>query len=167
MAETDVTTAETNGAPAKRLSPSPFEFFDRMRGDMLAMTESFWRGAPAAGFAMPGFGPLRWADPAIDMSETGEGYVLSVELPGLKKSDVNVEVEDHILSISGSKEDLFKGKRKHHPYAERRFGAFRRTVALPRDADTADVDARCSDGVLTVTLPRVKGGRATTAVPVK
>jgi len=166
---TPKTRAPDNQPPnaAASLAPGSFDLFDRLRSDMLAMTESFWRGAPAAGFALPGLGPLRWADPAIDMSETDEGYVLSAQLPGLQKSDVAVEVEDHILSISGAKEDVCKGKRKHHPYAERRFGAFRRTVALPRDADPSGVEARCVDGVLTVTIPRATGARAVKAVTVK
>ncbi len=101
------------------------------------------------------------------MSETDDAYVVTAELPGLKKDDVMVEADNQLLTISGSKEDEQKSVRKHHQYAERRYGAFKRILTLPRDADVEAVDAVFKNGVLTVTLPKRKDLAAGRKVPVK
>jgi HSP20 family protein len=145
------------------------EPFQRMREDMMSMADNFWRNAPGEALPWPwapsGF--MRWANPPIDMTETDESYTITVELAGLRKEDVNVEVDDQVLTVSGSKEDVHKEKRKHHQYAERRFGSFKRMVSLPRDADPEKIDASFGDGLLTVTLPKRPGSENARKVDIK
>jgi HSP20 family protein len=160
-----MTEPESKEKSPSRDLQSAMEPFQRMRDDMM----SFWSNAPSEGFPWPWApsGMMRWADPPVDMSETEDGYTISAELPGLKKEDVHVEVEDHLLTISGSKEDVHKGKRKHHQYAERRFGSFKRALTLPRDADLEGIDASFDNGVLTITIPKRPGSDNARKVDVK
>lgn len=93
--------------------------------------------------------------PAMDIIETEENYTLRVDLPGLSPEDVNVEIEDSVLTISGevnSSEEV-EGERYH--YRERRYGAFERSVRLGDQLDVSNVDATFDNGVLTIVLPKL------------
>ena len=120
MTDTDTTPTERSMLPAQ----GSMEAFERLRTDMMDVAENFWRGAPLPWMSTPawplanGWGPM---NPPVDMSETDDAYVVTAELPGLKKDDVVVEADNQLLTISGSKEDEHKSVRKHHQYAERRF----------------------------------------------
>lgn len=157
-------------APAAAADPKgALEPFERLRDDMLEMANNFWRNGPAEALPWP-WGPvgmMRWADPPIDMSETDEDYTITAELAGLAKDDVAVEMDENLLTISGSKEDVHKEKRKHHQYAERRFGSFKRVLSLPPDADVDEVDASFENGVLTVTVPKRPGSAEARTIKVK
>lgn len=112
---------------------------------------------------LPSFSPL------LDMTETDSDYLIKVDLPGLQASDLNVQVSDNILTISGErkyekKEDLNDdktGKETPH-YIERYHGTFSRSVVLPAPVKQDKIDAQYKDGVLSVTLPK-----AETAKPCK
>lgn len=166
MTGTDTTPTERSMLPAQ----GSMEAFERLRTDMMDVAENFWRGAPLPWMSTPawplanGWGPM---NPPVDMSETDDAYVVTAELPGMKKDDVVVEADNQLLTISGSKEDEHKSVRKHHQYAERRYGAFKRILTLPRDADVEAVDAVFKNGVLTVTLPKRADVAAGRKVPVK
>ena len=94
----------------------------------------------------------RWA-PAMDLTETEEGYAIAVELPGTKAEDVDVEYHENLLTVKGQKRSEREEKDEHHHYKERTFGSFSRTVRLPPDA-AEDVKARFADGVLTIEVPK-------------
>lgn len=94
--------------------------------------------------------------PAVDVYETADEIRVTAELPGLTESDVNVTVQNGVLTISGEKkEEREEGKEgeSHHLY-ERRYGHFERSFTLPRSVIADDVKARFADGVLSVTLPK-------------
>lgn len=172
MKPQDTPAAETD-AP-KDAGPGPtskgaLEPFERMRDEMLQLANNFWRNTPSEALPWPWAptGLMRWADPPVDMSETDDGYAITVELPGLSKKEVSVEVDEHLLTISGSKEDVHKEKRKHHQYAERRFGRFKRILSLPQDADLDRIDAQFANGVLTVTAPKRPGSPEARRIAVK
>jgi HSP20 family protein len=95
----------------------------------------------------------RWI-PAMDLVETEGEFVLRADLPGLTESDVNIELEDNILSISGErKADEEFGKDGYHRF-ERSYGAFRRSLTLPEGVDPEGVKASFSNGVLEVRVPK-------------
>jgi HSP20 family protein len=96
---------------------------------------------------------LGWT-PAFDVYEEKDGYVVKAELPGMKKEDINVSIEDGELVISGERKSETKGEGAEVYRAERYFGKFQRTVSLPATVSTKDVRAEYKDGVLTVTLPK-------------
>jgi HSP20 family protein len=91
--------------------------------------------------------------PEVDISEDDHGYLLKADLPEMKKDDVRVTVEDGILSVSGERKSEKEDHKKKFHRIERSFGTFRRSFALPEDADSTKVTAEFRDGVLKVHLP--------------
>ncbi|MCX6958716.1 MAG: Hsp20/alpha crystallin family protein [Chthoniobacterales bacterium] len=90
-----------------------------------------------------------WA-PAVDITEDDKEYLVTAELPQVRKENVKVTLENGILSISGERkfEKEEKGKKYHR--IERSHGSFLRSFDLPDDADATKVDAKFSDGILSV-----------------
>jgi HSP20 family protein len=94
--------------------------------------------------------------PAMDVYESDDEVVVTVELPGLSDEDVEVSVEDSTLTVSGSREFSAEVKEENYHRIERRYGAFSRAVTLPPEVDTSKVDARFEEGVLTVDVPKIE-----------
>ena len=94
--------------------------------------------------------------PAMDVYETDEKVVVTVELPGIAAGDVEVSVEDSTLAVSGTREFASEVTEESYHRIERRYGSFSRAVSLPPQVDTGKVDARFEDGVLSIELPKVE-----------
>ena len=94
--------------------------------------------------------------PSVDLSENKDSFVLKAELPGMKKEDVKVTLQNNILTISGEKKQEQEEKGKTFHRIERSYGSFNRTVALPVAVKTDAIKADFKDGVLTVELPKVE-----------
>ena len=92
--------------------------------------------------------------PRTNISETETGYELAFELPGLDEKDIDVQVQEHVLTITGERreEQQAEGRRWHR--IEHRYGQFSRTISLPHDASSQGVEAVYKQGVLTVTVPK-------------
>ena len=99
---------------------------------------------------------ITWADwsPVVDVSESNEEYLIQAELPEIKKSDVNIMVQNGALTITGERkhEEEEKGKRFHR--LERSYGRFVRTFAVPADVDEKAIQADFKDGMLNIHLPK-------------
>ena len=100
----------------------------------------------------------QWA-PLVDISEDDKEYVVKAELPEVKKEDVNVTVENGVLTVSGERhfEKEEKGKKFHR--VERSYGSFVRSFSLPEDADDGAVKAEFKDGVLNVRVAKHEKAR--------
>jgi HSP20 family protein len=94
--------------------------------------------------------------PAVDIEEHEKEFVISAELPGMKKDDIKINVKDNVLSISGEKNQEQKTEDKNYHRTERVFGAFQRTFRLPEYADQENVAAEYREGILQVTIPKLK-----------
>ena len=94
--------------------------------------------------------------PAMDVYETEDKLVVTVDLPGLKAEDVEVQVEDSTLTVNGKRGFSSEVKEEHYHRIERRYGAFSRAVTLPPQIDAGKVAARFEDGVLTIEVPKVE-----------
>ena len=92
--------------------------------------------------------------PVIDLYEKDNEYVVEAELPGLKQNEINVSMEDDILTISGERKREKEVKRENFYRSERSYGKFVRRIALPQDADKEKVKASYKDGVLKVSIPK-------------
>lgn len=92
--------------------------------------------------------------PVVDVEQEDKQYELSVELPGVRREDVNVECTDDLLVISGSKERKQTRGEGENRQSERVYGSFQRAFRLPEDAVRENIEARFDDGVLTVSIPR-------------
>ena len=97
--------------------------------------------------------------PAMDVYETDEKVVVTVELPGIKAEDVEVSVEDSTLTVGGTREFSSEVTEESYHRIERRYGSFSRAVSLPPQVDTGKVEARFDDGVLSVEVPKVEKAR--------
>ena len=98
-----------------------------------------------------------WA-PAVDIAEDDESYIISADLPEVKKEDVNVSVENGYLTISGERrhesEDEDSNKKFHR--VERSYGSYMRRFGVPDHVDAENIKASFQDGVLQVTLPKIE-----------
>ena len=103
----------------------------------------------------PGNGgtPRRWI-PAMDLVETEGDFVLKADLPGLKEEDVNIEVEENVLTVSGERKAEHEDKREGYVRVERSYGSFRRSLTLPKGVDAEAVTANFDNGVLEVHIPK-------------
>ena len=94
--------------------------------------------------------------PALDVHEDKNNFIVTAELPGMKKEDIAVSLQDGTLSISGERKSETKHEDAEVYRAERCFGRFQRTVALPTTVAADKVKAAYKDGVLTITLPKTE-----------
>ncbi|RIA09682.1 HSP20 family protein [Flavobacteriaceae bacterium MAR_2010_72] len=92
--------------------------------------------------------------PAVNIKETNEDYVLELAIPGMKKSDFSIDVDNKILSISS--EVKLENEQKEDNYTRREFGysSFKRTFTLPDSVESDKVKATYKDGILMVTIPK-------------
>jgi HSP20 family protein len=101
-----------------------------------------------------GTGPMRRWMPAMDLLETGDHFVLRADLPGMSESDVNIELEDGTLTISGERRSEHEEKEEGYYRVERAFGSFSRSLTLPKGVDPEAVTAAFDRGVLEVRIPK-------------
>src|SRR5699024_541807 len=94
--------------------------------------------------------------PGIDISETDEQFLISAEIPGVKKEDINVDLEKGRLVISGERifENEEEGKTFHR--VESRYGSFNRSFQLPDNVDKDSIQASYKDGLLNITIDKNK-----------
>ena len=97
--------------------------------------------------------PSTWAPP-VDIHETGDSFVFSVELPGMSKKDIAVEVKDNTLSVRGERRQEKETSEEGVHRVERAYGTFYRAFSLPANVNTSEVKANYKDGVLEVTLSK-------------
>jgi HSP20 family protein len=98
-------------------------------------------------------GARRWT-PAMDLVETEDHFVLRADLPGMTEADVNIELEDNVLTVSGERKAEHKSEREGFYRVERAFGAFSRSLTLPKGIDPEAVGAGFENGVLEVRVPK-------------
>lgn len=136
------------------------------RQDLKNEILSTWARVPELGTAADSWlrPPLRRREtteatfwfPAMDLSESDGEFLITAELPGVKADDVEIDVEDGILTVKGEKRGERREEAKDFRLYEREYGAFRRSLALPRSADPERASADFENGVLTIHLPKRK-----------
>ena len=100
-----------------------------------------------------GSGPSTWVPP-VDIYQNGDQeLVLKAELPDMSREDIDITVENYVLTIKGEKKLSGDVKDEQFHHVERRYGAFTRSFSLPRTVDASKVSAEYRNGVLTVKLP--------------
>ena len=98
-------------------------------------------------------GARRWI-PAMDLVETADHYVLRADLPGLSDGDVNVQLEDNVLTVSGERKAEHETEQEGYYRLERAFGEFSRSLTLPQGVDPDGVQATFDRGVLEIQIPK-------------
>jgi HSP20 family protein len=96
-----------------------------------------------------------WA-PALDISERKDAYLMTVELPGVKLDDLQITLEDGLLTIQGERHFARDSSDQQFHRVERRYGAFRRSITLPTHVQADAVEATVEDGVLQIMVPKME-----------
>lgn len=113
--------------------------------------QKFFNDFPAMdGSINPGFSPR------INILENEKAIGIEVELPGVKKENINITLEDNILTIKGEKKSAEVDDKTRYYRSERTFGSFKRSFTMPKDVESDNVEAKFEDGVLFVTLQKVQ-----------
>src|SRR5256886_7932407 len=94
--------------------------------------------------------------PALDLYQNNDNVIAVVELPGLRKEDIEISLHDGTLTIGGERKSETNANGENATRTERFTGKFRRSITLPTRVDANKVNATYKDGVLTVTLPKVE-----------
>jgi len=127
----------------------PLREFSTLQNEMNRLFNMVF-DAPAA----PNGGTMRRWMPAMDLVETEGHFVLRADLPGLGEEDVNIEVEDRVLTVSGERRAEHETSKEGYHRVDRAFGAFSRALTLPEGIDPEAVAASFDRGVLEVRIPK-------------
>lgn len=129
--------------------PIPFAL-DRLQREMNRAFDGLFRGDI---LDRGSFFSGTWS-PAVDISESGDSYIISAELPGMKKEDVKITMNDNFITLRGEKKNESEKTGGTFTRIERSYGAFERTFTLPAFVKSDAIEARYNDGILTITLPK-------------
>ena len=94
--------------------------------------------------------------PAVDLREEDHQYVIDVELPGIKKEDIEVHMENNLLTIRGERHFREEAKREGYHRVERAYGKFARSFSLPTRVNPEGISASYKDGILEVLVPKAE-----------
>ena len=100
-----------------------------------------------------GTSPAAWA-PAVDISERKDAYLVAVDLPGVKPDEVEITLEDGLLTIQGERHFAHDSAEEKMHRTERFYGAFRRSITLPSHVEADKIEASAQDGVLQIMVPK-------------
>jgi HSP20 family protein len=127
-------------------------------GRLLGLQEELNRmfAGPLSELAARGSELLNVWSPALDVYEDTNNVYVKAELPGLKKEDIEVSLEDGVLNLSGERKNETRTDKAAQHRSERFVGKFNRSLTLPAEVKFDQVDANYKDGVLTVTLPKAE-----------
>jgi HSP20 family protein len=129
----------------------PFDQLRSMQREMDEMFESFFSTPRRA--ELTAFGPRA---PLSDIEDKGDSFELKAELPGMKKEDINIEVGENSLTVSAEHKAEKKDEKKNYYYHERTYSGYRRTFSLPQEIDPDKVEAEYKDGVLKLSMKKIK-----------
>jgi HSP20 family protein len=136
-----------NGGTRTISAATPFGFLHR---EIDRLFDDFTRGLDVGGQGQVNLVP------SIDVSETDKAIAITAEMPGLERKDVEISVEDDVLTIRGEKkvESEQEDKNKNYHLSERSYGVFYRVLQLPPGVDPSKIEASMSNGVLKITIPK-------------
>jgi HSP20 family protein len=136
---------------ARARAEAPFTPLARLERHIDDMFDRFWRDFPS--FSSMSTEGQTWA-PAVDVIDRNDEVVVRADLPGMEQKDVNVEIQDGMLSLRGERTEEREEKDGDYYASERWAGSFYRNIALPPGVDTEHANATFKSGVLEVHLPK-------------
>jgi HSP20 family protein len=122
----------------------PFREMTQVQNQLNRLVDQVWGGRQES-----------WL-PAVDVFDQRDAVVLKAELAGMDPDDIQIEVEDNVLTIKGERRFQEKLDEERYYRVERRFGSFQRSLALPQGVKPDEIAAAYDDGILTVTVPKVE-----------
>ncbi|MEW5789946.1 MAG: Hsp20/alpha crystallin family protein [Pseudomonadota bacterium] len=97
--------------------------------------------------------------PSIDIVDRDNEIVVKADIPGIKKEDLDIQVQGNQVFISGQVQDESEQEQGNYLYRERRFGSFSRSIQLPEEVDSNQAKATCHDGILELVLPKAESAK--------
>ncbi len=94
--------------------------------------------------------------PTVSTREGDEAYFVEIDLPGIEKEDINIDVHDNVLSVSGERKVASEYREEDYYKIESYYGKFERSFTLPEDVDGDNIEAESVDGVLEIKIPKVQ-----------
>lgn len=149
MAEQTAVANKTSGRGPRRWDP--LEMFDEMRQEMVRAWGQAWPMAPRPVRQLAGH--LTFL-PAADVYESAGSLVIKVEIPGIKKEDIDVSLDDGDLVVRGERQAESEVKEEYYYRMERSYGKFYRRLPLPFEVKPDQVQATVNDGVLEIRVPK-------------
>jgi len=137
---------------------NPFGEIERIRHEMNRLSDAFARGLTGE--------PSAGVFPLMNVTEDKDKYFVRAELPGIKAEELDISITEDTLSVSGERKLPTEDEKATYHRKEREAGNFSRLVTLPGPIDTAKVEARCADGILSVVLPKAEAAKPK-QIPVK
>lgn len=123
----------------------PWSFLTQLQRDLERMHEGDKEGGSVA--------TAQWT-PAVDIKEEADQFVLHADLPGVKPENIDVSMEDGVLTVKGEKDTATKTEQQGYKRIERSYGSFYRRFSLPDTADAENINAKAKNGVLEITIPK-------------
>ena len=105
--------------------------------------------------------------PKVNTRETEENYHIEVELPGVKKEDVDIKIDGNVLTIAGERNVKEEVKDEDYHKIESRYGLFSRSFTLPERVDTSNIEAEFINGILEITIPKLKIDTSSKKIEIK
>jgi HSP20 family protein len=150
---------EMSRREGQQLARTGHPLFD-LRNEIDTLFDRFFSSSPFAPFgsrfmeAQPLQQRFGGALPKVDVSENDREIQIVAELPGLKQEDINLNLQDDVLTVSGETRESREEKEKQYHLTERSYGRFERSFRLPDTVDRDKISARFENGLLTITLPK-------------
>lgn len=129
----------------------PWTFLNQLQRELERSFESMRSDMVRGGEEMPA--AVEWA-PAVDIKEKANQYVVHADLPGVKPDNIEITLENSILTIKGHRETEAKEEKEDYKRVERVYGSFFRRFALPDSVDADKIQANYEQGVLIITIPK-------------
>jgi HSP20 family protein len=140
----------TTRTGSNEVSAYPRDPFSVFRREMDQLFDEFL--APAGARSSQLGARANW--PSIDVHEADDAYTVTAEVPGMDARDVELNLRDNALTLSGEKQQERKSDEGGRSWTERSYGRFERTIPFETEIDADRIEASCRNGVLTVTLPK-------------
>ncbi len=122
----------------------PFREMTQVQSQLNRLVDQVWGGRQES-----------WL-PAVDVFDKNDAVVLKAELPGMDPDDIQIEVDDNVLTIKGERKFEEEVEEERYYRVERRFGSFQRSLALPQGVQADKIQANYEDGILTITVPKAE-----------
>lgn len=153
MSIKDLITRKDRDLVAHTRRDDPFAEFHR---EMNRLFEDFFTDFSVAPSWNTGLAAAGAFSPRVNVSESEKEVVIEAELPGLDKKEVNVELQDNAVVISGEKKEEHEEKNKKWHRVEHSYGSFQRVIPLPANVNAGAAKAEFKKGLLTVSLPKLE-----------
>ena len=134
----------SNIMPRSLMPWSPFGDLDNFFNDNASERQPRFRGI---------------AFPAINVKQTDKNVVLTADIPGIKEDEIQVEIADNFVEITGERKEEIKEEDEGYSHQEIRYGSFARRIPLPAEIQVDKADASIKDGLLTLTMPKIQASK--------